>query len=63
MACWIAVRSFIAAVLAAAGAAVGARSVAVAADAPSLGAGQHVCAIGLSIGYRTGGTTVCGWCR
>lgn len=59
MARWIAFRSFLAAVLAAA---IGAPSVAVAADAPSLGPGQHVSANGLSIGYRTGGTTVRGWC-
>jgi hypothetical protein len=57
-----AVRSFIAAVRATVGAAIGAASVAVAADVPSLGAGRHVSAIGLSIGYRTGGTTVRGWC-
>jgi hypothetical protein len=62
MACWVAVCSLIAAVPAAAGAAAGAPSVAVAADAPSREAGQHVSAIGLSLGYRTGGTTVCGWC-
>jgi len=58
----IAVRSIVAAVLAAAGVAIGAASVAVAADAPGLGPVRHVSAIGLSIGYRTGGTTVCGWC-
>jgi hypothetical protein len=57
MARWIAVCSLIAAVPAAAGAAAGAPSVAVAADAPSRRAGQHVSAIVLVFDNRGRATT------